>query len=461
MKKLLFILLIGLYNHVFCQSNYNVIQIIVDDLGWKDLGVYGSDFHETPALDKFSEKAVVYTQSYASCNVCSPSRASIVSGKYPAKLNLTDWIEGWKMPYAKYLVPEWTMYLDPSQPTVGQLFKENGYKTAHFGKWHLGEKEGYWPENHGFDENHGGWSKGAPHKNKKKGYKGYFSPYGNPRLEDGPEGEHLTERLAKEVCHFLEENQDTTFFVNLWFYNVHTPLQARKEKVEKYKKKEKGTLHKNPVYAAMVEHMDDAVGEVLNKVEALGLMNKTVILFSSDNGGLIGKPNNKVTNNSPLRAGKGSIYEGGIRIPTMLYAPHLKPQMVDHQISSIDYLPTLAKLADLKVDKKIKANWDGVSIVEKKGKYTSRPLFWHYPHYHKQGAVPHTIAMEGDWKLIHNIENENYELYNLKNDLSEKQNLVEIEKKKFSELKKKMEAWKKEVSAQMPTKNPNYKPNQK
>ncbi|WP_281614905.1 sulfatase [Flammeovirga sp. SubArs3] len=463
MKKVLFILLLGLTQVGYSQKQYNVIQIIVDDLGWKDLSSYGSDYYETPALDKFAEKSIVYTNSYASCNVCSPTRASIVTGKYPAKLNLTDWIEGWKMPYAKYSVPEWTMYLETSQQTVGKLFKENGYKTAHFGKWHLGEDEGYWPENHGFDENHGGWSKGAPHKNKKKGYNGYFMPYGNPRLKDGPQDEYLTERLAKDVCLYIEENKNEKFFVNLWFYNVHTPLQARAEKVDKYKNKEKGKYHSNPTYAAMIEHVDEAIGQVLNKVEDLGLMENTIILFSSDNGGLIGKPKRKVTNNLPLKGGKGTIYEGGIRVPTMIYAPNLTPNKVDYAVSSIDYLPTLAQLAHLKIEKDVQEQWDGISIVEfnQTEHYYSRPLYWHYPHYHSQGAVPHTVVIQEDWKLIHNIENGNYELYNLRDDIGEQNNLVKSEKAKFSELKKKMKVWKKEVGAQMPTKNPNYKPTSK
>ncbi|MBB3696876.1 sulfatase-like hydrolase/transferase [Flammeovirga yaeyamensis] len=457
--KLLNVLLFLLFTtSLFAQKN--VVQIIVDDLGWTDLGCYGSDYYETPSIDALADKSIKFTNSYASCNVCSPTRASIVTGKYPASLNLTDWIEGWKYPKAKFLPPEWTMYLDPSIPTIGQIFKENGYKTAHFGKWHLGEAEKYWPENHGFDENHGGWRKGAPNKNKKAGSNGYFAPYGNPRLEDGPEGEYLTERIASDVCQFLEANKDTTFFVNLWFYNVHTPLQAKQEKVDRYQQKEKGEHHHNATYAAMVEHVDDATGVVLTKLDELGLMENTIIIFSSDNGGLHGKKKRPVTSNYPLRGGKGMIYEGGIRIPTMIYHPQHNARIESTSISSIDYLPTLVDLAGVNVNKKIRKDWDGTSLANlvTNEKEVDRPLFWHYPHYHQQGAVPHTAILDGDWKLIHNIELDKYELYNVKEDISEKNNCIDSHQGVYKKLLKKMEAWKKEVNAQMPVHNPNYQP---
>jgi len=288
----------------------NVVLILVDDMGWTDLGSFGSDFYQSPNIDKLADEGVQFTNSYSSCTVCSPTRASIVTGKYPARINVTDWIEGHKFPWAKLNVPDWTMYLPDEEYTMAEAFKDAGYKTAHFGKWHLGEKEENWPENHGFNLNVGGWKKGAPHRNKKEGYTGYFSPYGNPRLEDGPEGEYLTERLSNDVCSYIDENGDEPFFINFWLYNVHTPLQAKQDKIDKYKALIDTTSnHKNPTYAAMVEHTDDAVGKIINKLKEKGLYDNTIILFSSDNGGLIGKSKNKVTNNTPLRTGKGDLYE--------------------------------------------------------------------------------------------------------------------------------------------------------
>lgn len=322
----------------------NVVMIIVDDLGWTDVACFGSDFYQTPNVDNLANDGVKFTSSYSSCTVCSPSRASVMTGKYPARLHLTDWIEGHKYPWAKLNVPNWKMYLDSNEFSLAEAFQQAGYFTAHVGKWHLGEQEKDWPENHGFDVNIAGWKNGAPHKNKKEGYKGYFSPYGNPRLEDGPEEEYLTERLTNEVCQLIDSKADEPFFINFWLYNVHTPLQAKQDKIDKYMVLVDSTKnHQNPVYAAMVEHMDDAVGKVIAKLKDKGLYENTIILFSSDNGGLIGNPKHQVTSNSPLRHGKGGMYEGGVRIPTILYAPNqnIVAKEIHEPVITPDYYPTL------------------------------------------------------------------------------------------------------------------------
>ncbi len=301
------------------QQKPNVVLIVVDDMGWKDLGVYGSDFHRTPQIDNFAKDGVQFTNAYSACTVSSPTRAALMTGKYPAKLHLTDWIEGHKMPKAKLQVPDWTMYLPHSETTLAEVFKANGYATAHIGKWHLGEDEKYWPEHQGFDINIGGWRTGSPTLDKKKGLNGYFVPYGNPRLKDGPVGEYLDERLANEACSYIQQSQSKPFFLNLWFYNVHTPLQARQEKIDKYKALVDSTkLQKNPTYAAMVEHIDDAVGKVIAQLKSLGLYDNTIIILTSDNGGLISNTKQKVTNNAPLRHGKGERYEGGVRVPLII-----------------------------------------------------------------------------------------------------------------------------------------------
>ena len=270
----------------------NVVFFVVDDLGWKDITCFGSDFYQTPNVDKLAAMGTRFSNAYAACTVCSPSRAAIMSAKYPARINCTDWIEGWKYPKAKLKVPEWTMYMDTSEYTMAEAFKDAGYVTGHFGKWHLGEDSLYWPENNGFDVNIGGWSKGSPNKDKNKGGNGYFAPFANPRIKDLPDDDYLTERLASEACKFIDTNKDKQFFLNFWFYNVHTPLQAKQEKVDKYTGLVDSSKHqKNPTFAAMVEHMDDAIGQVIAKLESHGLLENTIIVFTSDNGGLIGKKN--------------------------------------------------------------------------------------------------------------------------------------------------------------------------
>lgn len=436
----------------------NVVLILVDDMGWTDLESFGSDLHQSPNIDKLADEGVQFTNSYSSCTVCSPTRASIVTGKYPARINVTDWIEGHKFPWAKLNVPDWTMYLDAEEYTMAEAFKDAGYKTAHFGKWHLGEKEENWPENHGFDINIGGWKKGAPNKNKALGSNGYFSPYGNPRLEDGPDGEYLTERLSNDVCNYIDENSETTFFVNLWLYNVHTPLQAKQEKIDKYKRLIDSTAnHQNPTYAAMVEHTDEAVGKIINKLKDKGLYENTIILFSSDNGGLIGKSKNKVTNNTPLRTGKGDIYEGGVRIPTIIYAPqrNFNNKKVDEPIISMDYYPTLMDLAGITTKKTTSQTVDGKSILPfMNGKSPEREaIYWHYPHYHQEGGVPYSAVRMGDWKLIENFETNTFELYNLRDDISETKNMLNERPDLVSELKNKLNDWRANVNAQYASPN--------
>ena len=440
----------------------NVLLILVDDLGWTDLGSFGSDLYQSPHIDKLASEGVKFTSSYSACTVCSPTRASIVTGKYPARLGVTDWIEGHKFPWAKLNVPDWTMYLDAKEYTMAEAFKDAGYKTAHFGKWHLGEKEENWPEYHGFDLNIGGWKKGSPQKNKKEGSKGYFSPYGNPRLKDGPEGEYLTERLANEVCDYLDTSGDQPFFVNLWLYNVHTPLQAKQEKIDKYTPLiDPNAHHQNATYAAMVEHTDDAVGQIIQKLKEKGLLENTIILFSSDNGGLVGRSKKPVTNNSPLRTGKGDIYEGGVRVPTIIYAPqhNFKNKEVSEPIISTDYYPTLMELAGISNSKTEAQTVDGkslLSLMEGHEDTKREALYWHYPHYHQEGGVPYSSVLMDDWKLIENFETDSIELYNLKEDISETKDLKKENPEIVSKLKGKLKEWRNEVNAQYASPNKDY-----
>ncbi|WP_430809501.1 MULTISPECIES: sulfatase [unclassified Carboxylicivirga] len=453
---------------IACQSSYdktspNVIMILVDDMGWTDLACYGSDYHQTPNIDQLASEGTLFTNSYSSCNVCSPTRAALMTGKNPARLHLTDWIEGHKYPWAKLKVPEWKMYLDAKEYTLAEAFKDAGYYTAHIGKWHLGETEKDWPEHHGFDVNIAGWSKGAPNRNAKNGSKGYFSPYGNPRLNDGEEGEYLTERLTDQVCKVIQEQKNKPFFINFWLYNVHMPLQAKENKIQKYVAlSDSAKNHYNPKYAAMVEHSDDAVGKVVAQLKESGLFENTIILLASDNGGLIGKGKRKITSNAPLRHGKGGIYEGGIRIPTILYAPTINKanDIIHEPVITEDYYPTLFELAGIHLaDKNVAL--DGQSwlpLLEGEQTLKRDAIHWHYPHYHQEGAVPHSAIRQGKWKLIENLETNSFELYNLEEDLGEKNDLHRQYPDILSELKNNLDIWRKDVNAQMPKNNPEFEP---
>ncbi|NQY09043.1 MAG: sulfatase [Flavobacteriales bacterium] len=444
------------------EAKPNVVVIYVDDMGWTDLACFGSDFYETPNIDALAADGVKFTNSYSSCTVCSPSRASFMTGKYPARLHLTDWIQGHKYPYAKMKVPEWDMQLDSSEFSIAEAFQEAGYFTAHIGKWHLGDEEKDWPEHHGFDVNIGGWAKGAPQNNKEKGYTGYFSPYGNPRLEDGPEGEYLTERLTNNVCDLIKEKANEPFFINFWLYSVHQRLQATEEKLAKYTAMvDSSKNHHNPIYAAMVEHVDDAVGKVVKQLKEQGLYENTIILFSSDNGGLHRELPKIVTSNAPLRSGKGDMYEGGVRVPTILYAPNhnMKTKEIHEPVITPDYYPTLLELAGISVQEKQKANMDGeswVPLLNDKSDFDREAIYWHYPHYHAVGAVPYSAIRLGDWKLVENLESGKIELFNLAKDISESTNLAEEDPKTATQLKHYLNQWRESVNAQFPTVNANY-----
>ena len=439
------------------QQKPNVVFILIDDMGWKDLGCYGSDFHQTPNIDQFAGEAVRFTNGYAACTVSSPTRASIMTGKYPAKLHITDWIAGDNPQNRKMKAPEWTLFLGHEETTMAEVLKENGYATAHIGKWQLGEDEKYWPEHQGFDLNIGGWKRGQPVLDKRNNSYGYFSPYGNPRLKNGEDGEYLTERLASEACTYIDNNKSKPFFLNLWFYNVHTPLQAKADKVEKYKALVDNTkLQKNPTYAAMVDHVDEAVGKVIAELKKAGIYENTIIVFTSDNGGLLLGPNNRVTNNSPLRLGKGHIYEGGVRVPFMIKNAGENPlaKVCDVPVISNDFMPTIIDLTQSKTDKSVLAGFDGMSLnkilTSNKNKLNRKALYWHYPHYHSEGATPYSAIRMGDWKLINLLEDNSFELYNLKDDISESNNLAATNPKMLNKLKKDLIAWRIQVDAQMP-----------
>lgn len=451
----------------------NVLFILADDYGYMDMGVTGSKYYETPNIDKIAKTGMRFTDGYATCQVCSPSRASIMTGQFPARHGITDWIgarsgEKWreKKRFNKLLPAEYLHQMDSNAVTLPEAMKEAGYKTFFAGKWHLGG-EGSHPEDHGFDINIGGYHAGGP-----KG--GYFSPYKNPNLEDRQKGENLSMRLANETVDFIKSHKDTTFFAYLSFYAVHGPIQTTEEKWAKYRQKaeqlgvaESGykmghflpiRQHQdNPVYAGLVESMDDAVGVVLNTLEELGLDENTIVVFTSDNGG-VAAGDAFSTSNAPLRGGKGYQYEGGIREPYFIKVPWLNQsgQTSEVPVTGSDFYPTILDLvgAELKPNE----HSDGVSLKPiLMGKtIKERPLIWHYPHYGNQGGEPSSIIREGDWKYIHYYESDKTELFNLKDDLSETTNVADKHPEIAKQLNKKLFDYLNSVGAKYPAKDPDY-----
>lgn len=446
----------------------NVVFILADDLGWRDLGCYGSTFYDTPNLDRLASQGMHFTQAYAACNVCSPTRASILTGKYPARLHLTDFIGGTrrgKLDPAPYLD-----HLPLEEFTLAKALKEGGYRTGFIGKWHLGGKP-YYPEKQGFDSNVGGCDKGSPPS--------YFSPYRIPTLKDGPKGEYLTDRLTDEAIKFLRENKNKNkpFFLYLCHYAVHIPLQAKSPMMAKYRAKaakltgagpeflpeheiETRQVQNSPVYAAMVESLDQGVGRVMDELKELGLDSNTIVIFNSDNGGLTSSLEHAPTANVPLRAGKGWNYEGGLREPLIVRWPGVvQPgSRCDTPVISTDYYPTLLEATNLPA--RPRQTLDGVSIVPllKGGSLAERPLFWHYPHYGNQGGHPSGVVRVGDYKLIEWFEDMHTELFNVKDDLGEHHDLAGSMPEKATALRDQLHTWRQSVDALMPTPNPDYTP---
>ena len=438
------------------RARPNIVFILADDFGWRDVsydvgyGYSGSGYYETPNIDRLAAQGMRFTDAYAACPVCSPTRASIMTGKYPARIHLTDWINGHNRPDAKLKIPDWTHYMRLEEVTIAEALKAVGYKTCHVGKWHLGDDPIYWPEYQGFDVNKGGWKAGSP-----KGSGRYFVPYGNPRLEDGPPGEYLTDREGIEAANFIEQNKGRPFFLYMAHYAVHTPIMAKEDIIDKYKAKPSTPEHNNATYAAMIQSMDEAVGRVMDKLEELNIADHTIVVFMSDNGGLLGK-----TNNTPLRGGKAQAYEGGIREPMIIKWPGIAKagSVCSEPVISTDFYPTILEIVN--IAPKHQQHIDGISLaplLRQRGPLNRDAIYWHYPHYHPQNPYgPFGAIRKGHWKLIEYYEDMNVELYNLKDDLSEQTDLAQSEPAKRDELGNLLNAWRQSVNAQMPTPNPNY-----
>ena len=454
---------------LIAKKKTNFVFFLVDDMGMMDLGTYGSTFHETPNIDQLAKTGMKFNYGYAACPVCSPTRASIMTGCHPVRVDITDWIPGSSNNKKnKLLHPEDRDNLALKEVTIAEELKSHGYQTFFAGKWHLGN-EGHWPTDQGFDINIGGHHRGSPPG-------GYYAPWNNPALEAKKKDEYLTERLTEESTRFLEKrNQDKPFLLYLSYYNIHTPIQAYRKHIDHYQKKAEkfsGTTpteqehlgqtrmrQDNPALASMVAAVDDSVGTLLAKLNELGLSDDTVVIFFSDNGGLSTKPKMGPGSNSPLRAGKGWLYEGGVREPTIIRAPGVTQagSVSNQPMVSMDFFPTMLALAGLPL--KPNLHVDGRSLLpELKGKKGKpRPLYWHYPHYHGSTWKPGASIREGDWKLIKFYDQEKVELYNLKKDPSEKKDLAKKNSAKSKELENKLLAWQKQMNAKLPKPNPNYK----
>ena len=477
---LVLFLLHGCKDNPEAPAQPNFLLILVDDLGYTDLGVMGSPYYETPHIDQIAREGMIFTEGYAACAVCSPSRASLMTGTFVPRHGITDYIGApvgadWRRMdrRTKLLPPDYQRFLPHHFTTIPEALKTAGYNTFFAGKWHLGsEGEGSLPTDHGFDINQGGFHAGGPYTG------GYFSPFNNPYLKDRPEevGMSLSMKLAKETRAFIETQQDQPFLAVLSFYAVHAPIQTSEEKWSYYRNKadsmgiaETGfemervlpirQQQDNPVYAGLVEQVDEAVGQVLATLKAQGLDENTVILFTSDHGG-VASGDAYATNNAPLRGGKGYQWEGGLRVPFFLKVPWLKHrgQKNNTPVMNTDILPTFMELAQVPPD--AAGQIDGKSLVPilQAQILPERPLYWHYPHYGNQGGEPHAVLRQGKWKLIHYWEDDRDELYDLSTDLAEQNDLAASQPDITREMRKQLLNWLEQANATYPTPDSLFNP---
>jgi arylsulfatase A len=433
-------------------SKPNFVFILADDLGWRDLACYGNEHHSTPHIDRLAAEGARFTHAYAASPVCSPTRASILTGRWPSRTGITDWIPGRPSPERGPLrTPATARQLKLEETTLAEALLQAGYRTACIGKWHLGG-QGFLPGDQGFGLNIGGTESGSPPRSPRP----YFGPFELPGLKAG-EGEFLTEKLTNEAVRFIEQNRQNPFFLLLSHFTVHIPLGAPQDLVEKHRARAQGRY--NPVYAAMVETLDSSVGRVLEALDRAGLSRNTAVVFFSDNGGLCfeGTSKERVTSNAPLRAGKGHLYEGGIRVPFLLrYPGAARPgATIDTPVSSVDLFPTLCEAAGLRA-----RGADGVNLLPllRGEPLHPRPLFWHYPHYSNQGGEPSSAIHDGDWKLIEFYHGGRRELYNLRNDSGESRNLASSQQAVVKKLSLALHQWLRHTGAPLPQSNPDADP---
>ena len=441
----------------------NIILFLIDDLGWRDLGCQGSSYYQTPNIDRLAAEGSRFTDAYSACAVCSPTRAAILTGKYPARLLLTDWLPAGRWdPKSRLREGRFVRGLPVEELTLAEVLRDSGYKTANIGKWHLGSEPFSLPEHHGFDLNIAGNAHGAPGS--------YFFPYTGDWLipstgqrakwnvlPNGQDGEYLTERLTDESIRFIQNHKEQPFFLYFPHYAVHTPLEAPESMIAEYAEIPKEQQQGKPVYAAMVESVDKSVGRIMTTLQELKLEEQTLIIFTSDNGGFY-----NATNNAPLRANKGAYYEGGIRVPLIIKWPGQSESgsVIREPVISTDLYPTCLAAAGLPLLPNQHIDGETLQTVIANPQHAwNRSLFWHYPHYNEHpSSVPSSVIRQGKWKLIESFDPEGIELYNLQDDLGETKNLAETEADITKKLRGELDAWRQQVRAEPMMPNPNYDP---
>lgn len=440
----------------------NIVLIVADDLGWADLACYGADLHESPQLDRFAAENVRFTSAYAAAPICSPTRASILTGKFPSRLHMTIWWEGSKRgptTNRRLITPQTVADLPLSEVTLAEVLHEAGYRTMHVGKWHLGDAFHY-PETQGFDVNIGGTMWGAPST--------FFFPFAGywgraqtewryvPDLQFSDENDYLTDRLTDRAIELIEQSADRPFYLNLWYHSVHTPIEGKPESVAHFEDRLSPEWHhQNAGYAAMVRSLDENVGRVLATLDTLGLAENTVVIFTSDNGGYVNEyDGRRVTNNAPLRSGKGSLYEGGIRVPLIIRWPGETSagRECDQPVCSTDFYRTVLEMAGLEAGAEQAP--DGLSLAallrHPETRLEREALYFHYPHYYAT-TTPVSSVRTGDWKLLEYFEDGRVELFNLTEDLGEQHDLAAEMPERAAALREQLNNWRESIDAQLPT----------
>ncbi len=439
----------------------NILFLLVDDWGWTDARCLGSDLYQTPNIDQFKNDSVNFDNGYSACTVCSPTRGALMTGMYPARTHLTNYIPGARQPAGPLRNPDWTRRLEHRHVTIAEALREAGYRTAHLGKWHLTpfqdeEVEEYLPQKHGFEVNIGGNKWGQPGS--------YFHPYSREirSIGDlppgGEDGDYLTDRLTSEAVRLMREWKDEPFFLHLAYYAVHTPIQPKPELLAKYQDLVKpGARHTHPGYAAMVESVDESLGTLRKQLQELNLDDRTIIFLTSDNGGV-----RRITDNVPLRSGKSDLYEGGVRVPTMIHWPGTVDAgtTCSEPVITVDFYPTMLEMAGTDGDAGHNKDVDGLSLVpllsDPESSLDRQAIYWHYPHY--QAATPYGAVRSGPWRLIEFYEDMHVELYNLVDDIGETNDLSSQLPEQTEKLRSMLHSWRQEVGAQMPTRVKDYSP---
>ena len=462
MKHWFTLIVLGLFRSAFAAAQPNIVLFLIDDLGWKDVGCYGSTFYKTPNIDRLAAHGVRFTNGYAACAVCSPTRAAILTGKYPARLMLTEWLPSGRWnPKAKLRSGRFLRALPLEEITLAEALGRAGYRTGIVGKWHLGGEPFFTAKHHGFDVAIAANDHGNPGD--------YFYPYKGQWsipttglkakwqvLPGGKKGEYLTDRLTDEALNFISGEPDKPFFLYFSHYAVHTPFQAKNKIIRTYEKTPKAMRQGKPVYAAMIQSVDESVGRVMTALKELNKLENTLVIFTSDNGGFA-----KATNHSPLRGNTGSYYEGGIRVPFIIHWPGAAKagRLSKVPVISMDLYPTCLAAAGLAAHPA--QHRDGLNLlplVKGTGALKREALHWHYPHYNNHpSAVPSSVLRKGDWKLIETFDPESVELYHLGRDLSESTNIAARETAKLLELRQDLAEWRQQVGAERMEPNPDYR----